>query len=513
MRSIRDSTRTRGPVLALLMALALVLTACPAEEPEVVEPVEPVEEPVEEPPEPDVAEFEDVTLRVGVETGHALGDPIKPYVAEWEEMSGATVEITEIPFAEIFPRMMTSFMAGTDDFDVVIVLPTWLGDMNPFLEPLNAFIEGDEVADWDDILPVCQEIARWEGQTFLMPLDCDLFMSYYNRTALEDPDHQTAFEDEYGYPLAPPTTWDEYRDVAAYFEEHDDDLYGAMESMSRGTQTFWTGLSRMVGYVSQGEGWELFFDPDDMTPLINSPGHVRALEEWIEIVQHGPPDILEFDVGDIRAQFPLDTAALALDWASIGFIPTSRENQELIGFNPIPGPMEVYDHATGEWIELDEPNRVPFMAANGWGAAIPGTSPNQEAAWDLIRYLASPDISLQLVSMRDNYDPAVGYQPFRGYHFENVDGWVESEWDRDRVEEYLDATYESLTSEFVQPDLRIPGAFEYLDELDAGVTAALTGEMTPQAALDDVADRWDAITEREGRDEQLRLYRASIGLD
>ena len=503
--SIRRRRSRSWPAAVFLLTSALILTACPADDP-IADPDEPITAPEE-------GEFEGVTLRLAVETGHALGDPIKPFVAEWEEMTGAQVDMIEIPFAEIFPRLMTSFQAGTDDFDVVIILPTWLGDMNPFLQPLDAYATVDELADWDDILPVCQEIARWEGDTYIMPLDCDMFMSYYNRTALEDAEHQERFEAEYGYALAPPETWDEYRDIAAYFQEHDTELFGAMESMSRGTQTFWTGLARMVGYVSQGEGWELFFDPDDMTPLVNSPGHVRALEEWIEIIDHGPPDILEFDVGDIRAQFPLNTGALALDWASIGFIPTSRENQELIGFNPIPGPLEVYDHGAGDWIELDEPNRVPFMAANGWGASIPATSPNTDAAWSLISYLSSPDISLQLVSMRDNFEPAVGYQPFRGHHFDNVDGWVESDWDRERVEEYLDATLESLTGDFIQPDLRIPGAFEYLDELDAGVTAALTGEMSPQAALDDVVERWEAITERLGRDEQLRLYRASIGLD
>ena len=507
MQRRRTPARARR-YLATLGILALVFAACAPEEEAPDVPEEAVEDPDEA-----VGDHEGVTLRLGVETGPALGDPMKPHVAAWEEQSGATVEFTEIPFADIFPRMMTSFQAGTDDFDVVIVLPTWLGDMHTFLEPLDDRIEGDPVADWDDVLPVCQDIVQWEDETFIMPLDCDLFMSFYNREAFADPEHQDGFEQGYGYPLEPPATWEQYRDIAEYFQENDDELFGAMESMSRGTQTFWTGLSRMVGYVSQGEGWELFFDPDDMTPLINSPGHVRALEEWIDVVDQGPPDVLEFDVGDIRSQFPMGAAALALDWASIGFIPTDRENQELIGFNPIPGPTEVYDHGTGDWVELDEPNRVPFMAANGWGAAVPTTSPNQDAAWDLIRYLASPQVSLELVSMRDNYDPAVGYQPFREAHFEDVDGWVESEWDRDRVEEYLDATYESLTGDFVQPDLRIPGAFEYLDELDAGLTAALTGQMSAQEALDDVAERWEAITERQGREEQLRLYRASIGLD
>jgi multiple sugar transport system substrate-binding protein len=492
--------------LATMLAGALVLTACGNGDDD--------DAPDAPDPAADGVELEGETVRVAVELGDSLANPIKPHVERWEEQTGATVEFIEIPFAEIFGTLMTSFQAGSDDYDVVIILPTWLGDMagGGFLEPLDGYIEGDEVVDWDDVLPICQEIATWEAETFIMPMDCDIFTAFYNAEAFADDEHQQAFESEYGYALAPPTTWEEYRDIAEYFQQQGD-IFGAMESMSRDTQTFWTGLSRMVGYVSQGGGWELFFDPEDMTPLIDSPGHVRALEDWLEITDLGPPDILEFDVGDIRQQFPFGEAALALDWASIGMIPSDREQQDLVGFARIPGSEEVYDHESGDWVTLDSPNQVPFMAANGWGPAIPQASSNKEAAWELIRYLSSPEVSLQIVSMRDNYGPAVGYQPFRQSHFDDVDGWVESEWEPEVVDEYLDQVYSSLTAEFVQPDLRIPGAFEYLDALDAGVTDALAGRASPEEALSAVAERWDSITDERGRDEQLRLYRTSIGLD
>lgn len=459
-------------------------------------------------------DLEDVTLRLAVEIGSSLGDPIKPYVEQWEEETGATVEFVEIPFAEIFPKLMSSFQAGADEYDVVIILPTWLGDMasRGFLEPLDEYIEDNEAIAWDDVLPRCQDINEWEGSTYIIPLDCDVFMAFYNRELLESPDHQRAFEEDNGYPLEPPDTWQEYSDVARYFSE-DGEVAGVMESMARKTQTFWTYLARTVSYVSQGEGWELFFDPEDMTPLINSPGHVRALEDMADIVDFGPSDVLEFDVGDIRAQFPQGEAALALDWASIGMIPPDRSNQELIGFQQIPGSEEVYDHASGEWIESDEGNRVPFMAANGWGAAIPTASENQAAALDLISFLTSAETSVQFASMRDNEEAAVGYQPFRQSHFDDIEAWVESGWERDVAQAYLDETLNSLTAEFVQPDLRIPGAFEYLDALDAGVTAALAGQSSPQEALDEVAEQWDQITERLGRDEQLKLYQTSLGLE
>jgi multiple sugar transport system substrate-binding protein len=36
--------------------------------------------------------------------------------------------------------------------------------------------------------------------------------------------------------------------------------------------------------------------------------------------------------------------------------------------------------------------------------------------------------------------------------------------------------------------------------------------MSAQAALDQVADRWEAITDQYGREKQLAIYRTSMGI-
>jgi len=61
-------------------------------------------------------------------------------------------------------------------------------------------------------------------------------------------------------------------------------------------------------------------------------------------------------------------------------------------------------------------------------------------------------------------------------------------------------------------DIRITGSAEYLQTLDVGVSRAVAGEVSPQEALDEVAKAWNEITDRRGRDSQLKQYRASIGL-
>ena len=59
-------------------------------------------------------------------------------------------------------------------------------------------------------------------------------------------------------------------------------------------------------------------------------------------------------------------------------------------------------------------------------------------------------------------------------------------------------------------DINIPGAAEYYQALDEFVHKAVTGKLQPQEALDLAAARWEEITDRLGRDKQIRSYRASL---
>ena len=48
--------------------------------------------------------------------------------------------------------------------------------------------------------------------------------------------------------------------------------------------------------------------------------------------------------------------------------------------------------------------------------------------------------------------------------------------------------------------------------LDRELARYLAGEVTAEEALQNVHDGWEEITEEFGRDEQLELYKASLGI-
>ena len=63
-----------------------------------------------------------------------------------------------------------------------------------------------------------------------------------------------------------------------------------------------------------------------------------------------------------------------------------------------------------------------------------------------------------------------------------------------------------------RPTLRIPAAAEYRAALDAAIQQALAGELSAEQALGQAAQQWEQITERQGRQQQLRAWRKSQGL-
>jgi multiple sugar transport system substrate-binding protein len=117
---------------------------------------------------------------------------------------------------------------------------------------------------------------------------------------------------------------------------------------------------------------------------------------------------------------------------------------------------------------------------------------------------------------QSNYDVTqgwTGYNPYRISQFENIDPWVQAGFSRDAAENYLGAIGDSLNSPNMASDLRIPGSQRYTGVvLDREMSRVLAGEIEIDAALQNIYDGWEEITEEFGRERQLKLYKASLGI-
>jgi len=461
--------------------------------------------------------FEGVEITVFTQTPPFIAKPVQMFRADWEKETGGKVTLITAPWGELYPKMFSSFALGAKNYDIIIFPAAYLADFasNEFLAPLDTFIAADTRIDWMDILPVYREkISTYAGTIYAITMDGDSHMFYYRRDAIENPEHQAKFKAKYGYDLAPPKTWAEVRDVAEFFNGWDWDgdgrkEYGVVEGMRKGAQGFWTFFSRSAAYTSiPGQAQGLFFNPETMKPLINDPGHVQALEDWVEMIEFGVPGMINMDNGEVRSVYAAGEAALAIDWGDVGVISDTDPGSTVkgkVGYSILPGTTRAWDYVKESWVDFPEVNHAPYLAFGGWIAGIDAKSDNVEAAYDFLSFLASPENSYISVTT-----PETGFNPYRETHFEKLAGWYG--YGFVHPEDYLGAIQATIAHSNVQPDIRIPGAFRYFEALDAQLAMALAGAKTAKQALDAAAKEWEAITEDLGKEKQLKNYRASLGL-
>jgi multiple sugar transport system substrate-binding protein len=464
--------------------------------------------------------FEGMKVVVVTQEGTSIGGPVEDYAPEWEELTGGDVELQQFAFGDLFEKMITAFETGSGAYDVLIFPADWAGDfMAPgYLEPISEELKAQ--VDWEDIIPLYRErIVAWGDTVYALPYDGDSHMLYYRKDLVDGGEYAAEFEEQYGYPLAEPTTWVEYRNIAEFFNNREvvldtsgteGPIYGDMEAQKRNAQSYWVYLSRATGYGKVPGNPCFFFSCADMTPQVNNPGWVRALEEYIEIGQFGDPNMINYDVADTRVQFPSGLAVLNIDWGDVGPI-SIDENASvvkgLVGFGPLPGGDQYWDYEAGEWVTPEGGvNRAPFIAFGGWIIGVAADSDVKEAALDFAAFMARPELVKQLA-----VTGGTGINPSRYSQFEDVSLWVGAGFDEASAQDYLDAVQTGISDPNAVLDLRITGSAEYLQTLDVEIARAIAGEISAQEALDNVAAQWNEITDRLGRDAQLEQYRSAVG--
>lgn len=261
---------------------------------------------------------------------------------------------------------------------------------------------------------------------------------------------------------------------------------------------------------------QFWFDPETMKPLINTPGHVKAMEMLIELTKNGPAAMVAWGLGEAWDMFLRGNAAMCFTFGDVGTL--SQDNrisviQGKLGVVPIPGSTEVYNLETNEWVKMEKPNLVANESGASWHGVITKYAKDPDMIAHFFSWQATPEINhWNVVWGWTGIDVGTTYDFLEPEGKAKIDDYVTTGYNKDDIAEYLDAYY-TLWFKYPLniPYLRIAGAADYIESLDIHMSEALTGQATAQQALDRTAQDWDKITEDLGREEQKKLYQEAIG--
>lgn len=497
-------------------------------------------------------------MNANIPDGHALGEGktitigtlgqgsrggISGTVYFWrpafEAATGATMEIVEIPYGELGTTIPADFLTGQYTYDAFIGAAWQYGDWvsNEWIQPIDQWIGDERFAQWslEDVAPPFRALLQWGGQTYGTQMDGDAQLLYYRNDILTDPEWQAKFKEETGKDMVvPPQTWQQLYDITSFFNGKDwnedgDPDDGISLHLQAGQQGHFHFASLAASFaVTPADGDNpravtkydnvFWFDPDDMTPLINQPGHLMALEFLQKLAGTGQEAQFGWALGAAWDNFLQGNAIATFSWGDVGSLSQNPDRSIIkgnLGAATIPCSDTWYDRETGEVVtNVESPNCVANTTGGSWHPTMSAFSDEPELTYFWMSMIANPVINFyDATSGWQGIDPCCTYQLFPPKGNASPEDYAAVGFDAGDMERYIAAyganVYDKPTS---LTYLRIPGTLEYIQNvLDIRLSEAMTGQSSAQEALDATAADWDKITESLGRESQIAIYQQAIG--
>ena len=468
--------------------------------------------------------YKNTTINVMV-IRSAVGDCVEYHAPRWEEETGAHVNVTKVPIDTLHQEIFAD-LKGPGQYDAYQTGAWFYGDFftseEPAIVEIASFLKDPKYPYWnpDQFLPAMRRLYTWQGKLYGVLFDADAQILYYRKDVLGNANFQDKFKSKLGYDLPnPPKTMKEMHDVASFFTGWDwngdgKDDWGISLHAKVNEQGFFHFLTLAAPYVISPSNKYFYFNPDDMKPLINSEGHLRALEDYVRFLANGPSEQIGWTLEQGWNVFLTGHAVMEPTWGDLPTLAQDRARSSVqgrVGATIIPGTTESFNPLTNQW-EQSSLNAVGNTNGGSWHCVISRLSKQKEAAYDFLAFMANKrNAFFNVTNGWTGVQPAMKYEYFAPVGTGKVEEWENQGWDKDDAIAYLNAYYANLVLPAQQIYLRIPGAAEYWHELDVRISSVLSGARKPKEALDDIYQAWEQITDRYGRESQKKLYAESYG--
>ncbi len=395
-------------------------------------------------------------------------DTIGELVPEFTKKTGIKVEIDRINYMKLHDKQILEMSKPIGDYDVISFVCMWkteyvagnmLTEIGPMFEEPGAVIPG---YDFDDLIPAYVDNTGRVGGTKIymggpgsklygLPFSAETSILAYRKDLFEK------------YDLKVPETYDEVRELAKFFHENEDGVYGLTMRGASGHQA-------TAGWLTHANPYGAKVFDDKWEPIFDSPESIEALYFLKDMVEYGPPGIPGFDVSAADNAFLLGQAALYIDHDKIAGLSRDPKQSKVVGkvgFARHPG------------------QRTHSTETGGFGIGIPMNSQNKEAAFLFIQWITSKEVS-KIVAERGGMSNRIS---------------IYSDPDMQAKFPEFKVIIDQINNGDIDPDWRpiIPEWGEInVQLLGVAINQVLTGEKTPEEAMAGIKDPVREIMQRAG---------------
>ena len=203
----------------------------------------------------------------------------------YEEETGIKVNIIQEPWGSFGDRFFTEMAAQGDAWDMVIGDSQWLGQgatQGHYLE-LTDFMTSEGIAETvtPATLTYYGEYPTGSGKYWAFPTEGDADGWAYRKDLFENPDEMAAFQEQYGYELAPPENYQQLMEIAQFFTRPDQGLYGVGIYTQKDYDALTMGVENTM--FAWGASWQ--DETNNVMGVVNSPEAIDAVEFYRQLYE------------------------------------------------------------------------------------------------------------------------------------------------------------------------------------------------------------------------------------
>jgi multiple sugar transport system substrate-binding protein len=400
---------------------------------------------------------------------NALVELSKDFTAE----TGIAMKFEFVPWTNFADRFLNELNSGGKLCDLLIGDSQWIGGGATYghYVQLNDFFDQEGIS-MDDFAPATvNAYSTWpkgEPEYWALPAMGDAIGWVYRKDWFARPELQEEFQSTYGRELAPPTTWDELKETAEFFQGRDIDgktVYGAAIYTERGSEGITMGVtSALYPYGFQYENPD---QPYDMEGYVNSPEAVAGLEAYKAFYECcTPPGHSDAYMTENLDAYKSGQVAMQMNF--FAFFPGIAKDESVGG------------DKSGFFVNPSE--KIAASTLGGQGISVVSYSEKQDLALEYIKWFAKPEVQQKWWSLG-------------GYSCHNS---VLNDPNFPNTAPFAAGFLEAMAN--VKDFWQEPSYAELLQSMQKRVHDYVVADQgTAQEALDKLIEDWTVVFEDDGR--------------
>ena len=429
----------------------------------------------------------------------------------FEEITGITVTHDLIQEGDVIEKLQTQMQSGQNIYDAYVNDSDLIGTHSRYgyVVPLSDFMAGEgadvtsPTLDLDDFIGLTFTTGP-DGKIYQLPDQQFANLYWFRHDWFSREDFKTAFQARYGYPLGVPVNWSAYEDIAEFFSEHVREIdgtrvYGHMDYGKKDPSLGWRFTDAWLSMAGAGdigipngqpvdewgirvEGCRPVGSSTSRGGAANGPAAVYALTKYMDwLKRFAPPE------------------AAGMTFSEAGPVPSQGHiAQQIFWYTTFtadmiePGIAVVNDDGTPRWRMAPSPHgpyweegmKLGYQDAGAWTFLASTPLERRKAAWLYAQFVTAKTVSLKktltgLTPIRESdlHAPAMQDAAPR------LGGLVEFYRSPARVA-------------WTPTGINVPDYPKLAQLWWPNVAAAVSGEVAPQEAMDQLAAAQDRVLER-----------------